>query len=188
MTASLLKSPGFFSVFWTIFVMMKSGWSLLILWFLNCLVPLPVQWGSFQVHQLQLVLYSYWNNEGRHFFKRIKLSHFIPEKGLMLLWCVRQTTEEDKTYYSIDSLLILLTIAHSVIFKTLVMTSFASWQGMLNRRPGVGHRLQRGTVSDCKLALSQGLTDSNPSIWLAGIYTYYFITPTTFVTASAYLK
>ena len=39
-TVSFLKSPGLFSVFWPILVMLLSGWSLLILWFLSLVVPL----------------------------------------------------------------------------------------------------------------------------------------------------
>ena len=54
-TASLLKSPGLFSVFWPILVMLKSRWSLLVHWFLSRLVPLSIFWELFLVHQLQLV-------------------------------------------------------------------------------------------------------------------------------------
>ena len=39
MTASLLKSPGHFSVFWPILIMLYSGWSLVVLLFPSLLVP-----------------------------------------------------------------------------------------------------------------------------------------------------
>ena len=74
-------------------------------------------------------------------------------------------TEEDgetKRDYCTDPQLLLLTIARCVIVKTLLST-FASWLGMINRRPGVGSGPQRGVHTDCKLALTQGLTESN---WL----------------------
>ena len=58
-TASLLKFPGLFLVFWLILVMLQSGWShQLILWFLNLTVPLSSLWRLFQVLQLQLVSLS----------------------------------------------------------------------------------------------------------------------------------
>ena len=41
-TASLLKSPGLFSVFWPILVMLLSGGSLRFLLFLSSSVPLPI--------------------------------------------------------------------------------------------------------------------------------------------------
>ena len=50
MTASFLKSPELFSVFWPI----KTMWFWLILWFLTIPVPLLCHWGSLQVYQLQL--------------------------------------------------------------------------------------------------------------------------------------
>ena len=37
-----LKSPGLFSVFWSILLMLLSVWSPLVLWFLSLLVLLPV--------------------------------------------------------------------------------------------------------------------------------------------------
>ena len=52
-TVSLLQSPGLFSVFWEILVMLSFGWSLLCVWFLS--FPLPNHWGSFQVYQFQFV-------------------------------------------------------------------------------------------------------------------------------------
>ena len=54
-TGNLLKSPGFFSVFWPIFVILWRGWSLLVLRFLSLIVPLSILLGSFQVYLLQLV-------------------------------------------------------------------------------------------------------------------------------------
>ena len=54
-TASILKSPGLFSVFWSILIMPYSGLSLPVLLFPNLPVPLPILWWLFQVHQLQLV-------------------------------------------------------------------------------------------------------------------------------------
>ena len=40
-TASLLKSPGLFSIFWPIWIMLQFGWSLLILLFPSPPVPVP---------------------------------------------------------------------------------------------------------------------------------------------------
>ena len=49
------KSPGPFSVFWLILMMLWSGWLILALKFLSLLVCLRNLWELFQVHQLQLV-------------------------------------------------------------------------------------------------------------------------------------
>ena len=57
-TASLFKYPGLFSVFWPILIMLQSGWSLLVLWFLSLPAPLPILWKLFRAHQLQLVSLS----------------------------------------------------------------------------------------------------------------------------------
>ena len=57
-TASLLKSPGLFSVFWSILIMLLSGWSPVTVLFPCLPVSLPIPLGLFQVHQLQLVSLS----------------------------------------------------------------------------------------------------------------------------------
>ena len=54
-TTCLFESSRLFSVFWPMLEMLFSGWSLLIHWFLHLLVTLPILWGLFQVHHLQLV-------------------------------------------------------------------------------------------------------------------------------------
>ena len=54
---SLLKSPVLFSAFWPI-LMLLSGWSSLVLWFLSFPVLLPSLWGLFRALQLQLVFPS----------------------------------------------------------------------------------------------------------------------------------
>ena len=54
-TTSLLRSPGLFSVFWPILVMLLFGWSQHVLKLLSLPVPSPIHWELFQVHQLQLV-------------------------------------------------------------------------------------------------------------------------------------
>ena len=38
--------------------MQLSGWSLLVLWYISFPFPLPILWGSFQVHQQQMVSLS----------------------------------------------------------------------------------------------------------------------------------
>ena len=55
MIASLLNSQKHFSVFWLILIMLLSGWSPLVFWFLNPPVPLPRLWGFFQAYLLQLI-------------------------------------------------------------------------------------------------------------------------------------
>ena len=54
-TASLLKSPGVFLVFWSISIMQLFGQSLLVLLFPSPPVPLLIHWWLYQVHQSQLV-------------------------------------------------------------------------------------------------------------------------------------
>ena len=54
-TASLLRSPGLFLVFWPTSTMLLFRWSLLVLRFPTPPGLLLNLWGSFQVHQLQLV-------------------------------------------------------------------------------------------------------------------------------------
>ena len=51
-TTSLFKSPGLFSVFWLILVMLEFGWSRHVFRFLTLSVPLPSFWGPFRAHQL----------------------------------------------------------------------------------------------------------------------------------------
>ena len=60
LTASLLKSPELFSVFWPILVMLYFGWSRFVLRFSTFLAPFPSLYGLFQVHQSQLV--SRWTS------------------------------------------------------------------------------------------------------------------------------
>ena len=57
-TASLLRSLEFFSVFWSIFIMLYFGRSLLVLRFPPIPVPFQSLWGSLQAHQLQFVSLS----------------------------------------------------------------------------------------------------------------------------------
>ena len=55
MKASLLRSPGFFGVFWPNSIMLKSRWSRFFLRFPTLPIPFPIFQGPFQVHQLLLV-------------------------------------------------------------------------------------------------------------------------------------
>ena len=55
MTAGLLKSPGLFSVFWPLSIMLKFGWSPLIRQLPSSPVPLIVLWWLYQKHQSRLV-------------------------------------------------------------------------------------------------------------------------------------
>ena len=54
-TTSLLRSPGLFSVFRSIFIMLLSRWSPFGLLFPSLSLLLPILWKLFQVHLLQLV-------------------------------------------------------------------------------------------------------------------------------------
>ena len=54
-TASLLKSPGLFLVFWPSSIMLSFGWSPLVRQLPSPLVPLVILYLLFQTHQLQLV-------------------------------------------------------------------------------------------------------------------------------------
>ena len=54
-TTSLLKSPGLFSVFWSILRTLLSVWSPIVLWFLSLPVPLPVFSELARSHILLLV-------------------------------------------------------------------------------------------------------------------------------------
>ena len=58
-TKSLLKSPGLFSVFWPISIMLYFGWSPLVLSLLFPPVIVPIFWWLYQEHQLQLVSPSF---------------------------------------------------------------------------------------------------------------------------------
>ena len=67
MTASLLKSPWLFSVFWSILIMQQLGWSLLVLLFPSPPVPLSIldytkwiiyNWCYSQFHLSQLFQFS----------------------------------------------------------------------------------------------------------------------------------
>ena len=55
MTASLLKSPGLFSVLWPTPIMLYFGWSPLVHLFSSLLVPVLILWWSNWARQLQLV-------------------------------------------------------------------------------------------------------------------------------------
>ena len=54
-TASLLKSPGLFSVFWPISTLLSFGWSLLVFLFPILSVPFPVFWWLYRAYRSQLV-------------------------------------------------------------------------------------------------------------------------------------
>ena len=54
-TASLLKSPGLFSVFWQFSTMLSFGWSPLVRQPPSPLFPLVIPYLLFQTHQLQLL-------------------------------------------------------------------------------------------------------------------------------------
>ena len=58
-TASLLKPPWYVSVFWSILIMLLSGWPLLVLLFPCLSVPLLILWRLFQAHQVQFMFNSY---------------------------------------------------------------------------------------------------------------------------------
>ena len=55
MAASLLKSPGFFSVFLPISTMLLFGWSLLIFLFPSPSVPVPILWCHHHLHVPQFL-------------------------------------------------------------------------------------------------------------------------------------
>ena len=57
-TASLLKSPGFFSLFWPISTMQSFGWSPFILLFPSPPILVTILWWLYQAHQLHLVWLS----------------------------------------------------------------------------------------------------------------------------------
>ena len=54
MTASLLKFPGLFSVFWPISTMFYFGWSPFVLLFPTPPMSVPILWWLYQEHQFQL--------------------------------------------------------------------------------------------------------------------------------------
>ena len=54
-TASLIKSPEIFSVFWLVLIILSFWWSPLVLLFPNPPVPLSIPCWLYQVKQLQLV-------------------------------------------------------------------------------------------------------------------------------------
>ena len=58
MRACLLKSPGFFSVFWPISTLLYLGWFPLIFLFSSPPLPVPILWWLYRVHQLQLIFLS----------------------------------------------------------------------------------------------------------------------------------
>ena len=55
MTASLLKSPGLFSVFWSILIMLLFEWFPHVFLFPGPPIPIPILWWLYRAHQLQLV-------------------------------------------------------------------------------------------------------------------------------------
>ena len=57
-TASLLKSPGLFSVFWSILITLSLGWSPLVLLFPSPPVPLSILWWLYRAQQLRFLSQS----------------------------------------------------------------------------------------------------------------------------------
>ena len=104
-TSSLLKSPGLFSVFWSILVMLYSGWSLLVFWFLSFLVPLTILRRLFQVYKLQLESLSPSCSIVCFFFSSLARSRYLSLSSLSLyftLWFAWIV----KNHYSTGSLFI----------------------------------------------------------------------------------
>ena len=103
-TASLLKSPGLFSVFWPILIMLEWGWSPLVLLFQSLPVLLPILWGLFPVLQLQLVSPS----------PLCSIVFLVLEQGLDIhlhfafFWLYSVVCRNGKVHYSIDSLFWLI--------------------------------------------------------------------------------
>ena len=54
-SASLLKSPGLFWIFWTMKIMLLVGWSPLVFWFPSPPAPIPIPWWLYWEQQSQLV-------------------------------------------------------------------------------------------------------------------------------------
>ena len=58
-TLSVLKSPGLFSIFWPISIILLFGWSRFVLRFQTLPPPFPNLRGQFKVHQIQMVSSSH---------------------------------------------------------------------------------------------------------------------------------
>ena len=115
-------------------------------------------------------------NERTHFFIKIYLSHFILERVDVSVVCERWAERQGQT--AILTQLLLLTIAHCVIFKNPFSTSSASWLGLLNRGSLRAVAPNRA-FSVYKLVLtlaSLSPTDSTTTV----ICLYSVITPTCF--------
>ena len=107
------------------------------------------------------MLYSSWSNEEQHVFIRIYTSFYSFERSWSFCGLWDRRTYGGKTDCHIDALLLLLTTARYVIFKThiallLLLGQGCSTGGLVwatgpNGRP----------LSDCKLAFTLAFTTSN---------------------------
>ena len=108
-------------------------------------------------------------DEGQHlvikyvflFFKRLKLLWRVTNRDghRLLYWPI--------TYSSFDHI--------TLCYLQTPLSTSGSGPEVLNRKPlrvAEDRCPQQGALRDCKLALTQALTNSN---WKAGIYIYYFI-------------
>ena len=119
------------------------------------------------------LLYSPMKDEEQHFFIKIYLSLFLESK---LLWYVRQTETERPRQIAILTHNFFSWTHHSVLSSRphLALLPLLGWG--TQPEASVDCRPQQSTLSDCKLALTQTLTDSN---WQVCICIYSFIMPTT---------
>ena len=112
---------------------------------------------------LMVMLYTMMRGKGRTtlLYKNIHIFLFF-RKELRLLWFVRETDgEEDKTDCYIDPYLLLLTIAHCVIFKAHLALLLLFGQGCATGDQVWTTGPSGCALIDCQAGFDSAFTDSN---------------------------
>ena len=99
-TASLLKSPRLFTVFWPMFAMLLFEWSRLVLRFITLPVFLRSLWGLFQVHQLQLVSPYYYYYYYYYYLTHLRVLH------TSVSWCFFHWSLSDSKSHQVSRTLL----------------------------------------------------------------------------------
>ena len=128
-------------------------------------------------------------DKGQHLFIKIHTSNTLFLcKELKLQWCVRDRQKQEQTKTDFCRTITSSSLDHSTMCYFQDPTwHFCFSEGDSLLEAAEGYCPQLSALTNLKLALTLALTDPNCLQLTYSICIYYFIMPTTSVTASTYL-